>query len=143
MEDMRIVLLEELATHYTVVEPPKVSNKYPSREETKQENVNIDLNNKREITKKFYEQIVSELPRMSPRRKKHWIEKINALRPPLNIIAREYLNKGESKETVRKLVTFENYPFLPAVKITKKQQEKLTEACNGIIDQSFIANGYF
>lgn len=137
--------IKEYESAYFVYDPKtNKSEKYPSIKETRIENSKKDLEAKVEITKKMYESISSKVKFANTRTKSKLINEVNNLRMPIASLKKKYLDKGESKETVDLIVNYKTYPFLPDVKITKRQQEVLLQLCNGITTghAEFITNGY-
>lgn len=137
--------IKEYESVYYVYDPKtNKTEKYPSIRETRIENSKKDLDAKAELTKKMYTSISGKLKYLTPRTRSLLINEVNGLRLPLASVKKKYLDRGEPKENIDMIVNYKTYPFLPDVKVTKKQQEVLLELCNGITKghTEFINNGY-
>lgn len=119
--------------------------KYPSARKCRRYNNHKLRLAKARITKTIYFKLIRRLNRMSEEDKAAAKEKIRALRPSLATLRKYYLDKGDTAETVRFLVTPENYPNLKKVWITKQQQEVLIDIVDGNAaeHQAFIENGFY
>lgn len=60
---------------------------------------------------------------------------IRCLRPSVKAIKDQYRAQGESEEIINKLVTVDNYQHLPAVRITRQQQQALLHLLHGREDK--------
>jgi hypothetical protein len=97
--------------------------KYPSQAKIKKENIKRYKAAQQDIIDKFKRKVY--LFDVTDRRYTQLKAQLDELYPPMSKIKAEYLARGEDPDTVDRLVNYINYPYLPSVRINKKQKKAL------------------
>jgi len=125
-------------------DPMPKPTKYPGLKETRKFNKKKARDDKAELAHSLYIKIKLAQERNSTKRLQELAEHIKTLRPSIKALKGFYRERGDSEEIIDKLVTPENYPNLPYVWLTKRQQQVLLNVINNKehLHLRFIQNGF-
>ena len=104
---------------------------YPSKKQTRKFNEQKARESRAKIAYQFYTKMIRRLDRLTEPERQALKLKIRALRPSMKALKDFYRAKGESEEFINKIVTPENYPTLPNVWISKRQERALLDIVDG------------
>jgi hypothetical protein len=97
---------------------------YPSIEETRREQEQWLTDQRSKLTSKLQSEIETKLMNATQSELADLYDQVRNLRPKMSEIKKQYAGK-EDPDIIDKIVTLENYNYLPQVRVTKAQQNQL------------------